>query len=195
MPARHTDLASLVGSDAVHGMRCPAARTSAAEEAFGGTRLRQPRSAQMDARTSKEGHPPQERTGIIESVRHKIADHPYATTLVAIATGMALIATIAWWLHMRHFESTDDAFIDARVTQVSSQVSGAIVEVPVSDNQFVDAGFVLVKIDDRNYVAALDRANAQVAQGAAGIANVTAQLDAQQALVDQANKQVDQAQG
>jgi membrane fusion protein (multidrug efflux system) len=149
----------------------------------------------MDARTSQQQHQPQEphEQHIGKSVRHRIADHPYMTAVIAIAVAIVLIATIAWWLHARHFESTDDAFIDARVTQVSSQVGGAIVDVPVTDNQLVDAGAVLVKVDERDYVAALDQANAQIGQAKSRIATVTAQLDAQQALIDQANKQVEQA--
>jgi len=96
----------------------------------------------MDARTfskedrpkTKEGHQNHSQT-----IRRGIADHPYITALAAIVAALVLIATIAWWIHARHFESTDDAFIDTRVTQVSSQVGGAIVDVPVTDNQFVVA--------------------------------------------------------
>jgi membrane fusion protein (multidrug efflux system) len=40
------------------------------------------------------------------------------------------------------FETTDDAFIDARPVSISSQVSGAIVDVPVTDNQLIEASGV-----------------------------------------------------
>jgi membrane fusion protein (multidrug efflux system) len=144
----------------------------------------------MDART-----PPKERRETRgETLRRSIARHPYVTAAVAAATLLASVAVIAWWMHARHFESTDDAFIDARVTQVSSQVNGAIVEVPVTDNQPVEAGGVLLRIDDRDYRAALEQAKAQIAQALANIANLTAQLDAQQARIDEAKKQVEQAQ-
>ena len=56
-----------------------------------------------------------------------------------------------WWLHARQYESTDDAFIDARTVQISAQVAAAIVDVPVTDNQMVEAGAVLVRLDDRDY--------------------------------------------
>ena len=61
-------------------------------------------------------------------------------------------------------KSTDDAFIDARTVPISSQVNAAIVDVPVTDNQLVEAGTVLVRLDDRDYKAQLDQANAQVDQ-------------------------------
>jgi len=113
---------------------------------------------------------------------------------IAALVIVALIALALWWLHARQYESTDDAFIDARTVQISSQVSAAIVEVPVTDNQLVEAGTVLVRLDDRDFKAALDQAKAQVAQAQAGIANLDAQLAAQQARIEQANKQVAQAQ-
>ena len=55
--------------------------------------------------------------------------------------------------------------------------------MPVTDNQHVKAGDVIAKIDDRDYQAALDQANAQVAAAKASIANVEAQRDVQTAQI------------
>ncbi|MGN6749655.1 MAG: HlyD family secretion protein [Xanthobacteraceae bacterium] len=106
--------------------------------------------------------------------------------------GAVLLA--AWWLHARNYESTDDAFIDSRTVQISAQVGAAIVEVPVTDNQVVDAGTELVRLDDRDYVAQRDQGRAQVKQAQANIENLNAQIAAQRAKVEQANKQVVQSQ-
>jgi membrane fusion protein (multidrug efflux system) len=73
-------------------------------------------------------------------------------------------------------------------------VTGAIVDVPVTDNEVVPAGGVLVGIDQRDYLNNLASAKAQVDQAVAAIANLDAQIDAQQARIDAAKKQVDQAQ-
>jgi membrane fusion protein (multidrug efflux system) len=117
---------------------------------------------------------------------------------VAFAVLFVLIAAVAggliWWLNARHYESTDDAFIDARTVAISSQINGAIVDVPVTDNQLVDAGAVLLRIDDRDYRAALDQAKAQIEQAQGSIANIDAQIAAQQARIDQAQNQVTGAQ-
>ena len=115
---------------------------------------------------------------------------------VAIAAGAAalLALLVAWWLHARHYESTDDAFIDTRTVPISAQVAAAIVDVPVTDNQLVDAGAELVRLDDRDYIAQRDQAKAQVDQAQASVENLTAQIATQQAKIDQANKQVAQAQ-
>jgi len=99
-----------------------------------------------------------------------------------------------WWLNARQYEATDDAFIDARTASISSQVNGAIVDVPVTDNQLVDAGAVLASIDDRDYRVTVDQAKAQVDQAQATISNLDAQIDAQRARIEQAEKQVMEAQ-
>src|SRR5580704_12922416 len=68
--------------------------------------------------------------------------------VIAIVTVVLLVAILLWWLHARQYESTDDAFIDAHTVQISSRVSAGIADVPVTDNQMVEAGTVLVRLDD-----------------------------------------------
>jgi membrane fusion protein, multidrug efflux system len=116
--------------------------------------------------------------------------------VAAIAAGTAIlfILLVAWLLHARQYQSTDDAFIDTRAVQISAQVAAAIVDVPVTDNQLVDAGAELVRLDDRDFIAQRDQAKAQVDQAQASVENLIAQIATQQAKIDQANKQVAQAQ-
>ena len=107
---------------------------------------------------------------------------------------ISIIAGIAWYLHARHYESTDDAFIDGRPVLVSPQVSGSITSVNVTDNQIVKTGDLLATIDPRNYKAALDQADAQIRQDDATTKNLDAQISAQKAQIDQATQQVTEAQ-
>jgi membrane fusion protein (multidrug efflux system) len=104
-----------------------------------------------------------------------------------------LIAAVLWWLHTRHYESTDDAFIDTRIVTISAQISGAVANVPVTDNQPVETGALLMTIDDRLFQAQLAQAIAQVNQAEANVANLDAQIEAQQARIEQADQQSDQA--
>jgi membrane fusion protein, multidrug efflux system len=120
--------------------------------------------------------------------------HPVVVAIVAVAAIAAIAGGIIWWLHARNYQSTDDAFIDARNVSISSQVTGVITGVPVTDNQPVEAGGLLVQIDQRDYEAAVAQAEAQVAQADAAVANLDAQIDAQKARIDQAKKQVEQTQ-
>ncbi len=101
---------------------------------------------------------------------------------------------VAYWLNASQYADTDDAFIDARPSAVSAQVSAAITDVPVTDNEFVKAGQVLLRLDDRDYVAAVAQAKAQIAQAEASISSAEASTTAQNATVNQASEQVTQAQ-
>jgi membrane fusion protein (multidrug efflux system) len=121
-------------------------------------------------------------------------EHPWAVGIGADVLLVALVAGGAWWANARHFETTDDAFIDARVANISPQVSGLITDVPVNDNQMVTAGTMLFRIDDRDYRAAVAQAQAHIDQAQASIATYVAQIAAQQSQVEQADRQVDEAQ-
>jgi membrane fusion protein (multidrug efflux system) len=120
--------------------------------------------------------------------------HPFAAAVVALALIAAIIVGVIWWLNARQYESTSDAYIAARVVSVSAQVAGAVASVPVTDNQRVSAGATLAQINPDDYRNALDKAKAQLEQARASVANLAAQIDAQQARIDQARKQAIQAQ-
>ena len=118
--------------------------------------------------------------------------------VVSAIGAVLLAATIGGgYLYMDyadHFESTDDAFIAARQSALAPKVAGYIVAVPVTDNQHVNAGDVIARLDDRDYRVALAQAEAQVASAQASIQNADAQLDVQRAQIDANQAQVDQAQ-
>jgi membrane fusion protein, multidrug efflux system len=76
--------------------------------------------------------------------------------VVAIAGG-------GWYLAAGRYVSTDDAYVEADTVTVSSDVSGRVVAVEVRNNQHVSAGQVLIRLDDRPYRAALEQAEAQLA--------------------------------
>ncbi|MFG5118852.1 HlyD family secretion protein [Methylorubrum sp. POS3] len=120
--------------------------------------------------------------------------HPLWFVLGGIVLIVLGMAGYLYWLSAIHpYESTDDAFVDARQFAVAPKVSGYVVDVPVTDNQHVVPGDVLFRIDPRDYRIALDQANAQVAAAEASIRNIDAQVEAQRAQIDVAKAQVDQA--
>ena len=115
-----------------------------------------------------------------------------------IAGGIALcilaVAGTLYWLHARHYESTDDAFIDGNTTQMAAQVSGRVTALLFADNRHVDAGQTLVEIDPRDFQARLEQAKGQQANAAAQLAQANAQVAVQQASLDQAQANVRVAQ-
>ena len=97
-----------------------------------------------------------------------------------------VVAGVLYWMHARHFESTDDAFVDGYISQIAAQVPGRVTRIAFTDNQQVKAGQVLVELDPRDYQVRLDQAVAQRAQAAAQADQARAQVGLQQANQDQA---------
>jgi membrane fusion protein (multidrug efflux system) len=117
----------------------------------------------------------------------------------ALLAGAALIGgTAAWygwsWLtEGRFFQSTDDAYVGGEVTTLASKVPGFVQTVAIADNQPVKAGDLLIKIDDRDYRAQLDRAEASVDAQNAILANFAAKVRLQHAAIEQARAEVSAA--
>ena len=173
--------------------RTPAPREQAgAPNTAEATRLRRfpPPAAE---RPSERTRPDTQAEPEKKSWRRTLSEHPWLTAGMAIAIIVIVVAVVAWWLHARHFEDTDDAFIDTRTVALSSQVTGAVIEIDVTDNQHVNQGTVLVRIDPRDYQAQVQQTQAQIAQASAGIANYEAQIAAQDAAIAQTDKQVAEA--
>lgn len=126
--------------------------------------------------------------------RSWIAAHKLVAALIVIVALAAAAAGVAWWLNARHYENTDDAFIDGRPSEISAQVAAAIVDVAVTDNEIVQPGQPLARLDDRDYRDAVAQAKAVIAQAEAAKGQAEAQTTAQQAAVDQALLQVTEAQ-
>jgi membrane fusion protein (multidrug efflux system) len=88
---------------------------------------------------------------------------------------VVIAALVALLVYYHNRESTDDAQVDGHITPISSKVYGRVAQVLVDDNQPVKAGQILVKLDPRDYQAALDEA-----KGALALAD----SDSQSAVVD-----------
>ncbi len=100
---------------------------------------------------------------------------------------VGLIAGAVWYgLEARHFETTDDAAVDAYTTQMAPRVAGQVIGLLFTDNQHVTAGQTLVQLDQRDYQARLDQVLAQQLSAEATVQQARAQVFVQQAGVDQA---------
>ncbi len=69
-----------------------------------------------------------------------------------------------WALVLNHFESTDNAYVQGNVVQLTPQIGGTVVAINADDTDHVKAGQVLVKLDPADARVALDQAEAQLAQ-------------------------------
>jgi membrane fusion protein (multidrug efflux system) len=77
---------------------------------------------------------------------------------------IALLAGGLWYVLGGAIMSSDDAYVDAEKVGISTDVAGIVQTVEVKDNQHVDAGQVLYRLDPRQFQIALDSAKANMAQ-------------------------------
>ena len=112
--------------------------------------------------------------------------HAALVVLVVFAGVGAARFADEWWTTGRFTESTDDAYIGGDVTVIAPKVAGFISQLAVTDNQQVHAGDLLLKLDDRDYRAALAKAEAAVAIQKATASNLYATRNLQDAVVAQA---------
>jgi membrane fusion protein, multidrug efflux system len=126
------------------------------------------------------------------------ARRPMVATIGIVVVALLSIGGLYYWWTTRDLESTDDAYTDGRAVTIAPQVSGVVVSLAVTDNQFVKKDQPLIHIDPRQYLtdrdqaaAALLTAKAQYAgqQFGAEIArkNFPAQLEQAQAQLANAN--------
>ena len=106
--------------------------------------------------------------------------------IAATVAGLAIaIGGGFWWVDKQTFEKTDNAFVRADTVQISPQVAGYVVEVLVADNQHVEAGQVLARIDPTSFQARLDQAQANAAALEAAVGAVDDKAALEQAMIAQ----------
>jgi membrane fusion protein, multidrug efflux system len=126
------------------------------------------------------------------------------TALTAIAVAVLVIGGgygIYYWMTGRHSESTDNAYVQANVVQITAQAGGTVTAINADDTDYVKAGQVLVKLDPADARVALDQAEAALAQTVretrilfANNSTLQAQIDARAADATRAKADLDKAQ-
>jgi membrane fusion protein (multidrug efflux system) len=113
--------------------------------------------------------------------------------IVIIITVVLIVGTLIFWLIARQYVSTDDAYIDGHVTEMSARVAAPVVAMHIVDNQLVHVGNLLIELDPTTFQVALDQAKAQVISAEGKLAQAQAQIGTAKASVTQAEAQVDAA--
>lgn len=111
--------------------------------------------------------------------------------LIIFVAGIAVKFAYDWWTVGRFTESTDDAYVGGDVTVIAPKVAGFVGQLLVTDNEQVHAGDLLLKLDDRDYRAALAKAEAAVAIQKATLTNFDAASRLQEAIIAQARAAID----
>jgi len=110
---------------------------------------------------------------------------------VLAALGFIVLATVRWdeWTGSAAIQSTNDAYVRADLTRLSSRVAGEVLTVAVNDFQRVKAGDLLIQIDPADYQAQAAQAEAGVAGAQAALDNLANQVELQYATIAQAEAQ------
>lgn len=87
---------------------------------------------------------------------------PLVRWAAAVVIILSVIFGVRYYIHAISHESTDDAFIDGHIIQISPKVSGHVVKLHITDNQQVEKGALLLEIDPRDYEARLAQARASL---------------------------------
>lgn len=84
---------------------------------------------------------------------------------IGAAVFIVAVGAAALWLHFadRNSESTEDAYVDGNVVQLTPQVGGSVTLIAADNTDYVEAGQVLVRFNDVDAQLALERAQAQLA--------------------------------
>jgi len=110
---------------------------------------------------------------------------------VVVALGFIALATQRWdsWVGSATVQTTNDAYVRAETSRLSSRVAGEVLNVAVKDFQRVKAGDVLIQIDPADYEAQVAQAEAGVAGAQATLDNLANQVELQYATIAQAEAQ------
>ena len=114
----------------------------------------------------------------------------FAIPLFAVLVAFIFIAlaTLRWdaWVGNATTQTTNDAYIRAEMTRLSSRVAGEVLAVNANDFQRVKAGDLLIQIDPADYQAQVAQADAAVAAAQAALDNLSNQVELQYATIAQA---------
>ena len=96
------------------------------------------------------------------------AGNPRRKKALTVLAGVVVVGGLGWgvyeWLVASHYESTDNAYVQGNVIQITPQVGGTVMAIFADDTDFVKAGQPLVKLDPADATVALEQAEANLAQ-------------------------------
>ena len=155
------------------------------------------RTARLDSPSAADVQPARDdarERGKSQEPEHK-EGRPWFRRRGVIAGGAIILVLVVllgalWWWHEAGIETTDDAFLEAHIVDVSPQIAGQVTRVLVEDNELVHAGQALAEIDPAQYHLALQQALATREQAQTALGQATSGVAVAQASLAQANADV-----
>jgi membrane fusion protein (multidrug efflux system) len=147
-----------------------------------------------------EGRGPSPQPVVVPAAKASTSGRPKPNRKLVFMGAAAAMLLAAGWLGYdyltvgRFVVTTDDAYVRAYNTTLGAKVAGYVSEFLIDDNTKVRAGDVVARIDDGDYVLAVNAARDKIATQEATIERFDRQIDAQRANVKQAGAQLVSAQ-
>ena len=115
--------------------------------------------------------------------------------LFALLIGVVVAGFFVHWLMIGRFhETTDNAYVQAEITRISSQLGARVAEVLVEDNQQVDKGALLIRLENDDFKLALERAQAALATREAELSQARSKLKQQGSMINASKADVSASQ-
>ncbi len=104
----------------------------------------------------------------VQTPSPRAAGNPARKKILLTLTGIVVVVGLAWtayeWLVASHYESTDNAYVQGNVIQITPQIGGTVLAILADDTDYVKAGQALVRLDPTDATVALDQTRANLAQ-------------------------------
>lgn len=116
---------------------------------------------------------------------------PWYVAGTIIGVFVIVIASLVFW--PKSTVSTSDAYVQVHYTTVAPRISGQVATVEVDDDQVVEVGHLLVRIDNRDYLTAVATSQAVLDRDVAQAETTAAQIDQQAVMIEQTKHQLEAA--
>jgi membrane fusion protein (multidrug efflux system) len=127
---------------------------------------------------------------VMPPARKRLSRRWMVLSLLAVVLIVGLIFAIPQAIYAWNHVSTDDATVNSHVTYISPRIAGVAQEVFVDDNQYVEAGTPMVRIDPVPYQLAVDQRQAELSRAKLSVAKDVAALDLANAELDRVRSEV-----
>jgi membrane fusion protein (multidrug efflux system) len=104
----------------------------------------------------------------VQALPAAAAGNPKRKKALTALAALVVVGGLGWaayeWLVASHYESTDNAYVQGNVIQITPQVGGTVLAISADDTDYVKAGQPLVQLDPADARVALDQAEAALGQ-------------------------------
>ena len=136
-----------------------------------------------------------EQTNLTPSATLRVNRKRWLTIVVLGFVAIGIAYGAYWAIALRDLQSTDDAYVNGNVVQITPQISGIVVAIGADDTQFVKTGQTLVQLDQADAKVALEQAEAQLARTVREVRSLFATSSQLQATVEMRQTELDRATG